>query len=200
MVSRVVAVSAGLWLPSKTTALAKVLLSAIADEVGLEPVLVELGPIAAELGGTLVRDEAPPAVGAALEAAEGAAVLIAATPVFRGAYSGHFKHFFDLVNPAAFAAKPVILAASGGGAKHCLVVEHHLRPLFAFFQALSLPTSVYASDGDFERGELTSREVLLRVRSAALEAARLLGASSDPVESNRTSRERVRLVDEQGIV
>ncbi|MBB4171528.1 FMN reductase [Rhizobium sp. BK538] len=35
------------------------------------------------------------------------------------------------------AVKPVILTGAGGGDRHLLVVEHQLRPLFAFFEACS---------------------------------------------------------------
>lgn len=176
---KIVAVSASLGSPSKTTTLAQTLLAAVADKFAADATLIELGPIAAELGGTLNRIAAPHAVEKALRAVEDADVLIAASPVFRGAYSGHFKHFFDLVYFDSLLNKPVILAASGGGPKHCLVVEHHLRPLFAFFQAFTLPTSIYVCDADFESGRLTSVAVHGRVSAVANEASRFLNPSND---------------------
>jgi FMN reductase len=33
-------------------------------------------------------------------------------------------------------------------------VEHQLRPLFGFFEALTMPTGIYASDRDFADGVL----------------------------------------------
>ena len=54
-------------------------------------------------------------------------------------------------SPKRLAGKPVALAASGGGPRHALVVEHALRPLFGFFTALTVPTAVYASDAEIER-------------------------------------------------
>src|SRR5690606_6187929 len=59
-----------------------------------------------------------------LRQVENADLLIAATPVFRGSYTGMFKHFFDLVDQYALANKPVLLAATGGGEHHALVLEH----------------------------------------------------------------------------
>lgn len=170
----VVALSAGLWSPSKTTTLARTMLNTVATELSSDATLVELGPIAARLGGTFARTGAPAEVTAALATVETADLVIAATPVFRGSYTGHFKHFFDLIEPLAFLGKPVILAASGGGSRHCLVVEHQMRPLFAFFQSLTFPTAVYASDIDFHDYELRSEAVLSRIRQVALEATRLL--------------------------
>ena len=77
--------------------------------------------------------------------------LIVGSPVYKGSYTGLFKHLFDFVEPEALAGKPVILTATGGGPRHALVVEHSLRPLFGFFTALTIPTAIYASDQDFLR-------------------------------------------------
>ncbi len=95
-----------------------------------------------------------------------AKALIVATPVYKGSYPGLFKHLFDLIDPSALVGKPVLLAATGGGDKHALVIEHHLRPLFAFFEAHTLATGVYASDRDFVDGELASANVIDRLDRA----------------------------------
>jgi FMN reductase len=53
------------------------------------------------------RDELPAAIQGHLQAIESADLLIAAAPVYRGSYPGHFKHLFDLVGQAAlFDASP----------------------------------------------------------------------------------------------
>ncbi|MFC7787768.1 NAD(P)H-dependent oxidoreductase [Microbacterium sp. MAHUQ-60] len=85
-----------------------------------------------------------------LRQVENADLLIAATPVFRGSYTGMFKHLFDLVDQYALANKPVLLAATGGGEHHALVLEHAMRPLFSFFQAMTAPVAVFASATDFD--------------------------------------------------
>lgn len=95
-----------------------------------------------------------------------ARALIVATPVYKGSYPGLFKHLFDLIEPAALVGKPVLLAATGGGDKHALVIEHHLRPLFAFFEAHTLATGVYASERDFVEGQLSSSAVVDRLDRA----------------------------------
>ena len=41
-----------------------------------------------------------------------------------------------------------------------------MRPLFGFFQALTLPVGVYASDTDFDGYELTSEAVKRRIDQA----------------------------------
>ena len=85
-----------------------------------------------------------------LSAIEDADVLVAASPVYKASYTGLFKHLFDLLDPKALEGRHVLLAATGGSDRHALVIEHQLRPLFAFFGAHILPISLYAVNGDFE--------------------------------------------------
>lgn len=53
--------------------------------------------------------------------------------------------------------------------------DHQFRPLFAFFKALVLPTSLYALEGDFDGFVLRNPDVEARVDRAAAEARRHLG-------------------------
>lgn len=171
----IVAVTGGLWSPSKTTTLTRAIADAVAEKTNGIVHLVELGPIAQEVGTALTRGAAPPALSTALDRVERADILIAATPVFRGTFSGHFKHFFDLIAQDSLRGKPVVVAASGGGDRHCLVIEYALRPLFGFFQAFTVPTGVYASESDFSNGHVVNPVVLARIASAANEVATLTG-------------------------
>jgi FMN reductase len=98
---RLVAVSGGLQRPSKSAALAEHLSDLIADEVPCEQRLVELGQLAPQLAGAVWRSQLPGTVERELAAVEQADVLVVATPVFRGAYTGLFKHFFDFVHQDA---------------------------------------------------------------------------------------------------
>jgi FMN reductase len=127
--------------------------------------------------GAFTRGELPSEARTVLSAIESADALIVGTPVYKGSYAGLFKHLIDFVEPSALAGRPVILTATGGGRRHALVVEHQLRPLFAFFSALTVPTSIYASDEDFENGKLTDPVTLGRIKQAASEMAALAGTS-----------------------
>jgi FMN reductase len=173
----IVTFTGGLWSPSKTKSVALAISTAIAERINGTERLVEASTLAEEIGTTLTRDSAPAALREALLAVENADVLVAASPVFRGTFGGHFKHFFDLVDPISLRGVPVVLAAAGGGDKHCLVVEYALRPLFGFFQAFSVPTGVYASERDFENGILTNAVVTARISDAATEVSTLLSRS-----------------------
>ena len=167
---RLVAVSGGLQRPSKSAALAQHLMELIGDELPCEPHLVELGTLAPQLTGAVWRAQLPASVEHELAAVEQADVLVVATPVFRGAYTGLFKHFFDLVDQDAFIDKPVLLAANGGSERHALVIDHQLQPLFSFFQARTLPLGVYATDKDFANYRLQDEALLDRARLAVQRA------------------------------
>lgn len=171
---RVVAVSGGLQSPSKSAGLARHLLALIADQVPCQQRLVELGQLAPQLTGAVWRSQLPDTVERALAAVEQADVLVVSTPVFRGAYTGLFKHFFDLIGQDALIDKPVLLAATGGSERHALVIDHQLRPLFSFFQARTLPLGVYATDKDFVDYRLRDEALIERATLAVQRALPLI--------------------------
>jgi FMN reductase len=171
---RLVAVSGGLQRPSKSAALAQHLLELIADAFPCEQRLVELGPLAPQFAGAVWRSQLPETVERELAVIERADVLVVATPVYRGSYTGLFKHFFDFIDQDALIDKPVLLAATGGSERHALVIDHQLRPLFSFFQARTLPLGVYATDNDFVDHRLQSQALIERARLAVQRALPLL--------------------------
>ncbi|CAM5298901.1 hypothetical protein SALBM311S_11157 [Streptomyces alboniger] len=97
---------------------------------------------------------------AAMDAVTGADGLIVVTPVFSASYSGLFKSFFDVLGVSdkdALAGKPVLIAATGGTARHSLVLDHALRPLFTHLRAVVVPTGVYAASEDWGAEGLDGR-------------------------------------------
>lgn len=171
---RIVAVSGGLQRPSKAATLARHLLDLIADAFPCEQHLVELGQLAPQLAGAVWRSQLPDTVERELAAVEQADVLVVATPVYRGSYTGLFKHFFDFIHQDALVDKPVLLAATGGSERHALVIDHQLRPLFSFFQARTLPLGVYATDHDFADYRLQNEALIERARLAVRRALPLV--------------------------
>lgn len=175
----VVALSGGTWRPSRTLVLTQALLAELSSQLPIASHLIELGDIARPVGAALSRQELPPEVEAELQAIENADLLIVAAPVYRGSYPGLLKHLFDLIDLNALVDTPVLLAATGGSERHALVLDHQLRPLFSFFQALTLPIGVYATEADFSDYRITSELLQARIRLAAERAAPLFTAHPD---------------------
>ncbi|GAA3398061.1 FMN reductase [Streptomyces roseoviridis] len=154
---RLTVVSAGLSTPSSTRLLADRLagsardaLAARGHETSTE--VVELRELAGDIAHHLVTGFPPPRLRSAIDAVTAADGLIVVTPVFAASYSGLFKSFFDVIDPDALTGKPVLTAATGGTARHSLVLEHAVRPLFAYLRAVVVPTAVFAASEDWGSG------------------------------------------------
>jgi len=186
---KTVIVSGSASRPSRTLILAEQISIALSQQLELDLHVVDIADVGSDLGRALTRDDLSEAAERALGVVESAQILIAATPVYRGSYTGHFKHLFDLIAQEALVDVPVILAATGGGQRHTLVIEHQLRPLFAFLQAFAVPVGIYATHTDFRDGVLTSELVRARVSLAARQAAQLVR----PANSARVSGSRAAL-------
>lgn len=188
---RVVAVSGGMQRPSKAVALAEHLLELIADQVPCERHLVEIGALAPHFAGALWRTQVPGTVEQALCLVEQADVLVVATPVYRGSFTGLFKHFFDFIDQDALIDTPVLLAATGGSDRHALVIDHQLRPLFSFFQARTLPLGVYATDRDFLDYRVHNDALAERARLAVQRALPLIEKEKYKSKKNRKQRRKI---------
>jgi FMN reductase len=105
-------------------------------------------------------------------------VIGVGSPTYKGDCTGLFKHFFDLLAPASRRGKPVILAGTGGGERHFLIIEHLLRPLFGFFEAFVLPTAIYAPECAFADGTLADEAIRRRVSQPVFQEGRALGPST----------------------
>ncbi len=172
--SRVVVLLGSPGARSRTQVLAAALLDGVAERTPVQATWVELSKLGPQFGAAFTRDTLSPDARAALEALEHADLLIAATPVYKGSYTGLFKHVIDLVHPEALVGRPVLLAATGGGERHALMVEHQLRPLFGFFRAQTVPAAVYASEAELEGYVVASTALQARIDEASAQAAALL--------------------------
>ena len=110
---------------------------------------------------------------AALDSLAGADAVIAVTPVYQGSYSGLFKTFFDVVDRESLRGTPVLLAATGGTARHSLVLEYAMRPLFAHLGASPVGTGVFAASEDWGAAGAAGQGLTARIERAGTELARL---------------------------
>ena len=162
----VVGVSGSPTHPSRTTVLVDEVTRAYAEASGGIARTIRLAPLLPELGAGPFRNSLSPVVTEALEAVENADILVVGSPAYRATYTGLFKLFFDHVGQYALVDKPVILTATGGSDRHALLVEHQMRPLFGFFQSLTLPLGIYAAESDFEDYEIRSQDLRDRIDTA----------------------------------
>ncbi|WP_133917814.1 FMN reductase [Streptomyces sp. NBC_00582] len=170
---KLVVVSAGLSVPSSTRLLADRLAGAVGAKTPVDVEVVELRDLAVEIAHHFTNGFPGRKLAEALDAVAAADGLIVVTPVFSASYSGLFKSFFDVLDPDALTGRPVLIAATGGSARHSLVLEHALRPLFAHLRAVVVPTAVYAASEDWGAEGLPER-----IDRAAGELAALMGGLS----------------------
>ncbi|TWD80878.1 FMN reductase [Kribbella amoyensis] len=147
-------VTAGLTTPSSTRLLADQLAAGVRDAldgrgVPHKLVVIELRDHAHDLTNNLLTGFPTGALREVLDTVVRADALIAVTPTFSASYNGLFKMFFDVLDDKALVGKPVLLGATGGTERHSLVLEFALRPLFAYLQAVVVPTAVYAASSDW---------------------------------------------------
>jgi FMN reductase len=179
MTRRVVVVTAGLSTPSSTRLLSDRLAEAVtvalvARGEGVEVEVVELRPLAHALADHLLTGFPSGPLADALGAVRRADALVAVTPVFSASYSGLFKTFFDVLEPGTLEGTPVLLGATAGTARHSLVIDHALRPLFSYLRAVPVPTGVFAASEDF--GSTADGALSTRIDRAAGELAALVAA------------------------
>lgn len=164
---KTVVVNGSLHKPSRTQVLLQSIQACVAAHIPLETQFVELADVAPLIGAGFDVAQFPEPARNAIRQIETADFLIIGCPVFRGSMPGLFKHLFDLIGMESLTGKPVLLAATGGSQRHSLVIDHQLRPLFNFFQALTLPIGVYATQPDIEAGKIVDAALQARVELAA---------------------------------
>ncbi len=193
MTRRIVVVTAGLSVPSSTRLLADLLGDAVERAVAargaeVEVETIELRPLAHALADHLLTGFPSGDLAEAIDHVHRADGLVVVTPVFAASYSGLFKTFFDVLDPDLLDGKPVLVAATAGTARHSLVLDHALRPLFNYLHAVVVPTGVFAATDDFgDDGGLEKR-----IERAAGELAALVtGGASRTTPPARPAAEPV---------
>jgi len=147
---------------------------------------IDLGALAVDIARSLVSGFPTGPVQSAIERLAGADAIIVGSPIYKAGLSGLFKSFIDLIDNDLLLAKPVILAATGGSARHAMVVDDHMRPLFAFLRTIPMPTSLYAAPEDWGSADLGHR-----ITRAATELAAVIrsGAPTEIAAENWSRHE-----------
>jgi FMN reductase len=173
----IVVVTAGLGQPSSSRLLADRLAAAVERHLGdtgdqADLQVVELREHAQDLTNRLLTGFPSPKLQDAIDGVVSADGIVAVSPIFSASYSGLFKLFWDVLGRDDLAGMPVLIAATGGTARHSLALEHALRPLFAYLNAATVPTAVYAASEDWGSAGLPAHGSLVeRIDRAARELA-----------------------------
>lgn len=177
---KLVVVTAGLRQPSSTRLLADRLTEATRRDLAghgreVDLHVIELRDLAVDIAHNLLTGFPAGQLRDAVNRICEADGIIAVTPIFTASYSGLFKSFFDVLDNHALDGKPVLIAATGGTARHSLALGHAMHPLFGYLHAVVVPTSVFAASEDWGSGGGDGSEKLdRRIERAARELAALM--------------------------
>jgi FMN reductase len=173
---RLAVVSAGIGDPSSTRLLAdrtaeRATALAASRGAAVTVGVIDLREVAADICTALVSQLITPRLQKAITVLGEADGIIAAAPVYKAGPSGLLTSFFHILDNDLLIAKPVVLAATAGTARHALVVDDQMRPLFAYLRAMTVPTSLFAAPEDWgdpalnRRIDRAARELVLLMES-----------------------------------
>jgi FMN reductase len=139
---------------SRTAAAAASVAELLASELGTPyriDELVDLVTFApAIFQGENAADADREALDSAIELVSSASVIVLATPVYKGSYTGLLKSFLDVLPHLALAGSVVVPVTVSAAPSHKLLADLHLRPVLAELGA-SVPTPPVAlEEKDFE--------------------------------------------------
>lgn len=169
----IVGISGNIFRPSRTRVLIEAIVVQAEQRLGGQTAVYDILDLQPSLGGAYSSKDLTGPARVAFDDILKADALVVGSPVYKGSYLGLFKHLFDLIDPKQLAGKPVIIAATGGSERHALVIEHQLRPLFGFFGTHIVPTSLYATESDFD-GYAVGPALADRIGIAAEQLTRLI--------------------------
>lgn len=172
----IVIISAGVSEPSSSALLADRLAGQTIETLrarGIEAHVsrIELRSLALDIATASVAGFLGEGLRPAVERLAAADAVIAATPVYKAGISGLFKSFVDVLDDDLLIGKPVAVTGTAGSARHALVPDEQLRPLFAYLRALTIPTSLFAAPEDWGAPALGER-----IGRAAIELATLVAS------------------------
>src|SRR5277367_5776036 len=164
----VVGISGSPSRPSRTTALVSAVLDAIRDHEAVTAQLIDLTDSAPTIFAASSYDRLSPEGREMIDDIEKADLLVVGTPVYRGSYTASVRP--RPVRPSTGNARDPYRHRRQPNARPG--DRASAAPAVRFLRALSLPTTVYATETDFENYVLVSNPV--RQRVAAGDAIRVL--------------------------
>ncbi len=159
---------------SRTGILLQSIVDSISAKAQVRSERVDLAAESSEIFSGISRDKLTQRGEELVSLAEQADLMVIGSPIYRGTYTGIFKHYFDLVDRDRIANGLAVIAATAGAPHHALAIEHQFRPLMGFFNVQTAASAPFGVDIDFEGGRIVNKTLLNQVGRAASEAAFLL--------------------------
>ena len=175
--SHLLVVTAGMGSPSSSRMLGDRLADATvqamtgAGTAAPEVKVLELRDLAVELATYYTSHVPSKKLKEAFDLVGTAAGVIAVSPVLNAGVNGLFKLFFDLLDEGVLKGRPVLMAATGGTARHSLAIDQTMLPMFFYLKAAVAPTGVFAATDDWGS---SASDLMRRVARAGAEFAELV--------------------------
>jgi FMN reductase len=139
---------------SRTAAAAASVAELLSSELGTPYRLDDLVDLVTFAPAIFQGDAAAEAERAALENAielvSSASLVVIATPVYKGSYTGLLKSFLDVLRPEALAGAVVVPVTVSAAPSHKLLADQHLRPVLAELGASVPVPGVILEERDLE--------------------------------------------------
>jgi NAD(P)H-dependent FMN reductase len=122
---------------------------AAAGAEGADTELIDLSQTPIDFAANRPAEEYSAATQRVLELAGRADGFVFGSPIYRAAYTGVLKNFFDLMPVEAMLGKVAGLVATGGSFHHFLALDLAFRPIMTFFNMHTVPGVLYGSREQF---------------------------------------------------
>jgi len=147
---RIVVLSGGIGQPSSTRLLGDRLADAVRTQLGAQGrratvEVIELREHATDVARFLTSAIESDQLREAKQQVIDADALVVVTPVFNAGVAGLVKSFLDLFTADDLGGMPVLLGATGGTARHSMVIDHGLRPVTSHLRMWAVPTGVFVA-------------------------------------------------------
>ncbi|MGW7684938.1 NADPH-dependent FMN reductase [Kribbella sp. NPDC054772] len=161
---------------SRTAAAAASVAELLASELGTPYRIDELVDLVTFAPAIFQGDSASESERAELENAidlvSSASVIVVATPVYKGSYTGLLKSFLDVLRPSALAGAVVVPVTVSAAPSHKLLADQHLRPVLSELGASIPVPGVILEERDLEDLQVVL-STWLRTNAAIVQATTL---------------------------
>lgn len=185
---KIIAITAGLSQPSSTRMLADRLSEATTKglenfALDAEITVVELREHAHAITDMLLTGFPSAELREVIDTVKSSDGIIAVTPIFSAGPSGLFKSFLDLFRSEDLENKPVLLGATGGTARHSMVMETAIRPVLTYLRTNVATIATFAATEDWS-GTEDANPLPARIERAGAQFADMVNAykNSGPID------------------